>query len=100
VLADVRLDFPDAGVASAAVAATKAWRFVDEMTEIAATQEAAGLPPALADGLAEAYRALATSGWGTRRPDEVPPDLADPADLRPHRRPGDTSGETDRIPGQ
>jgi hypothetical protein len=100
VLADVRLDFPDAGVASAAVAATKAWRFVDEMTEIAATQEAAGLPSALAEGLAETYRALATSGWGTRRPDEVPPDLADPADLRPRRRSGDVSGKTNRIPGQ
>ncbi len=100
VLADVRLDFPDAGVASAATAATKAWRFVDEMTEIAATQEAAGLPPALAEGLAEAYRALATSGWGTRRTDEVPLDLADPTGLRPRPGSGGASGETDRTPGQ
>ena len=32
VLADLRLDFPDAAVAPAATAAAKAWRFVDEMT--------------------------------------------------------------------
>ena len=87
VLADVRLDFPDANVASAAVAATKAWRFADEMTEIAATQEAAGLTPELFEALAAVYRALATSDWGARRPEDVPGDLADPAGLR-SRRPG------------
>jgi hypothetical protein len=86
VLEDVRLDFPGVGVVPAAVAATKAWRFVDEMTEIAATQEAAGLTPALADGLAEVYRALATSAWGGRRPDEVPGDLDDPSGLWPGAR--------------
>ncbi|HWN26425.1 MAG TPA: DUF1932 domain-containing protein [Actinomycetospora sp.] len=86
VLADLRLDFPDAGVAPAATAATKAWRFVDEMTEIAATQEDAGLTPALFEALAEVYRALATSDWGGRRPEDVPGDLADPAGLRPHPR--------------
>lgn len=86
VLADLRLDFPDAGVAPAAAAATKAWRFVDEMTEIAATQEDAGLTPALFEALAEVYRALATSDWGGRRPEDVPGDLADPAGLRPRPR--------------
>ena len=83
VLEDVRLDFPDAGIAPAAVAATKAWRFVDEMTEIAATQQDAGLTPALAAGLAAVYRDLATSAWGARQPDEVPPDLDDVDGLRP-----------------
>jgi len=100
VLADLRLDFPDAGVASAATAATKAWRFSDEMTEIAATQEAAGLSPALAAGLVETYRFLATSEWGHRRPDEVPSDLDDPSGLRPRRTRREASDETDRIPGQ
>jgi 3-hydroxyisobutyrate dehydrogenase-like beta-hydroxyacid dehydrogenase len=83
VLADLRLDFPDAGVAPAATAATKAWRFVDEMTEIAATQEDAGLTPALFAALAEVYRALATSAWGGRRPEDVPGDGGDVDDLRP-----------------
>lgn len=83
VVADLRLSFPDAGVPTAAVAATKAWRFVDEMDEIAATQESAGLTPALGEGLAAVYRALATSAWGARRTDEVPADLTDPAGLRP-----------------
>src|SRR4051794_23816430 len=87
VLDDVRLDFPDAGVPAAAAAATKAWRFVDEMTEIAATQEAVGLTPALAEGLAEVYRGLATSAWGTRGPDEVPAALSDTSGVRP-RAPG------------
>ncbi|MDD7937233.1 DUF1932 domain-containing protein [Actinomycetospora lutea] len=83
VVDDLRLDFPDAGVPTAAVAATKAWRFVDEMTEIAATQAEAGLTPALGEALAAVYRALATSAWGGRRPDEVPADLTDPSGLRP-----------------
>ncbi|PVZ11965.1 NAD(P)-dependent oxidoreductase [Actinomycetospora cinnamomea] len=83
VLADLRIDFPDTGVASAASAATKAWRFVDEMTEIAATQADAGLTSALAEGLEAVYRALATSAWGGRRPEDVPADLDDPSDLRP-----------------
>ncbi|GLZ44267.1 6-phosphogluconate dehydrogenase [Actinomycetospora sp. NBRC 106375] len=83
VLEDVRLDFPDAGIVPAAVAATKAWRFVDEMTEIATTQAAAGLTPALADGLAAVYRDLATSAWGARQPGEVPAHLDDTTGLRP-----------------
>ncbi|MEJ2859857.1 NAD(P)-dependent oxidoreductase [Actinomycetospora flava] len=83
VVDDLRLSFPDAGVPTAAVAATKAWRFVDEMTEIAATQADAGMSPAPGEALAAVYRALATSEWGARQPDEVPADLTDPAGLRP-----------------
>jgi 3-hydroxyisobutyrate dehydrogenase-like beta-hydroxyacid dehydrogenase len=83
VLDDLRLDFPGAGVRPAAAAATKAWRFVDEMDEIARTQADAGLTPALFAAMAEVYRRLATSAWGAQRPEDVPPDLADPAGLRP-----------------
>ncbi len=40
-------------------ASAKAWRYVAEMEEIAATQGAAGLTPALFEALAEVYRDLA-----------------------------------------
>jgi 3-hydroxyisobutyrate dehydrogenase-like beta-hydroxyacid dehydrogenase len=83
VLADLRLDFPDDDVPHAAAAATKAWRFVDEMTEIAATQAAAGLTPDLFTAMATVYRRLATSEWGARRPEDVPAGLTSPAGLRP-----------------
>jgi 3-hydroxyisobutyrate dehydrogenase-like beta-hydroxyacid dehydrogenase len=43
---------PTAGVARSA---TKAWRFVDEMREVASTQEAAGLTPELFRVIAEIY---------------------------------------------
>jgi 3-hydroxyisobutyrate dehydrogenase-like beta-hydroxyacid dehydrogenase len=70
----------------AASAATKAWRFADEMREIAATQQAAGLTPALFDAYATVFTELATSAWGSRRPEDIPP-AAGPAavidDLRP-----------------
>ncbi|MBL7254041.1 NAD(P)-dependent oxidoreductase [Paractinoplanes lichenicola] len=39
--------------------ATKAHRFVDEMREVAATQEAAGLSPALFSAIAEVYAGIA-----------------------------------------
>jgi 3-hydroxyisobutyrate dehydrogenase-like beta-hydroxyacid dehydrogenase len=87
VLTDLRLDFPDAGVGPVAVAATKAWRFVDEMEQIAATQSAAGLTPQLFTAMAQVYRELATSSWGVRRPEDVSPASADLADLQPRRQP-------------
>jgi 3-hydroxyisobutyrate dehydrogenase-like beta-hydroxyacid dehydrogenase len=83
VLEDLRLDFPGAGVATAAVAATKAWRFADEMDEIATTQAAAGLTPDLFAAMATVYRRLATSAWGACDPRDVPADLASPEGLRP-----------------
>jgi 3-hydroxyisobutyrate dehydrogenase-like beta-hydroxyacid dehydrogenase len=83
VLADLRLDFPDDDVRHAAAAVTKAWRFVDEMDEIAATQAAAGLTPDLFAAMAAVYRRLATSEWGARRPEDVPAGLGSPAGLRP-----------------
>ncbi len=87
VLADLQLDFPHDDVRHAAAAATKAWRFVDEMTEIAATQAAAGLTPDLFAAMATVYLGLATSDWGARRPEDVPAGLTSPAGLRP--RPDD-----------
>ena len=49
---------------SVAVAASKAWRFVDEMHEIAATQRAVGLPGALFDAMAEVYARAARTPLG------------------------------------
>jgi 3-hydroxyisobutyrate dehydrogenase-like beta-hydroxyacid dehydrogenase len=84
VLADLQLDFPHDDVRHAAVAATKAWRFADEMDEIAAAQEGAGLTPDLFAAMAQVYRRLATSEWGTaRRPEDVPDGLTSPSGLRP-----------------
>jgi 3-hydroxyisobutyrate dehydrogenase-like beta-hydroxyacid dehydrogenase len=59
---------------SLARAAAKASRYADEMREIAATQAAAGLTPALFDGLAEVYADLARSQLA-----ELAPEDADPA---------------------
>jgi 3-hydroxyisobutyrate dehydrogenase-like beta-hydroxyacid dehydrogenase len=79
VLADLRangLDTSD-GVPSAAA---KAHRYVDEMREIAATQAAADLSPALFEAYADIYSEIATTGLaesdpehtnGTLAPDEV-----------------------------
>jgi 3-hydroxyisobutyrate dehydrogenase-like beta-hydroxyacid dehydrogenase len=83
VLADLRIDFPDDDVRHAAAAVTKAWRFADEMDEIAATQADAGLTPDLFAAMATVYRRLATSEWGARRPEDVPAGLSSPAGLRP-----------------
>ncbi|MCD2197710.1 DUF1932 domain-containing protein [Actinomycetospora endophytica] len=82
VLADLALDFPHDDVRHAAVAATKAWRFADEMDEIAATQAGAGLTPDLFAAMAEVYRRLATSSYGTSRPEDLPA-TPDVGNLRP-----------------
>jgi 3-hydroxyisobutyrate dehydrogenase-like beta-hydroxyacid dehydrogenase len=62
VLDEVVLDLELNGLAqTAGVArsATKAWRFVDEMREVAATQEAAGLTPDLFAAIAGIYAGVA-----------------------------------------
>jgi 3-hydroxyisobutyrate dehydrogenase-like beta-hydroxyacid dehydrogenase len=59
------------GPRSVALAASKAWRFVDEMREIARTQGAAGLPPELFEGVAAAYAAMSWPGG----PEDVPADV-------------------------
>ncbi|MEJ2869402.1 DUF1932 domain-containing protein [Actinomycetospora sp. OC33-EN08] len=84
VVEDLRLDFPAAGVRPAAVAATKAWRFVDEMTAIADTQAGAGLPRELFDAFARVYADLATSPYADHRPEDLP-DGPDVGNLRPRR---------------
>lgn len=85
VLADLQLDFPRDDVEQAAVAAAKGWRFADEMVEIAVTQSGAGLTPYLFGALAEVYRRLATSDWGSRRPEDVPGEPGSLEGLRPRR---------------
>lgn len=57
-----------------ALAARKAWRFVDEMREIARTQGDAGLPAALFDAMAESYADLARRA-PDRDPQGVPVDV-------------------------
>jgi 3-hydroxyisobutyrate dehydrogenase-like beta-hydroxyacid dehydrogenase len=58
-----------------AVAATKAHRYVGEMREISATQQAAGLPP-LFDAVAEVYERLAATPLAHDAPEDVPAELA------------------------
>jgi len=61
-----------------ASAATKASRYVAEMHEIAATQSAAGLTPALFEALGEIYAALAMTPAAKMAPEEI----ADEASLQ------------------
>jgi 3-hydroxyisobutyrate dehydrogenase-like beta-hydroxyacid dehydrogenase len=64
LLAEWRRSLPDLPARSGdgvTGSARKAWRFVGEMEEIAATFEAAGLPPGFHQAAAEIYRRLA--GW-------------------------------------
>ena len=78
VLADLRAGSPGL-VANVerrlASAASKSARYVGEMREIAATQAAAGLAPALFDAMAEVYLALATSEQAQSAPEDLPGDL-------------------------
>ena len=62
----------DSAARALAVSATKAERFVGEMREIAETQAAAGLTPALFEALAEVYASLAGSPLGQEAPEEIP----------------------------
>jgi hypothetical protein len=56
-----------------AVAASKGWRFVDEMNEIAQTQADAGLPAGLFEGVAAAYEWAARTQLGHADPEHVDP---------------------------
>jgi 3-hydroxyisobutyrate dehydrogenase-like beta-hydroxyacid dehydrogenase len=75
VVADLRIGAPEL-VANVerrlAFAATKSGRYVGEMREIAATQEAAGLTPALFEAVAEIYEAMAATPLARASPEEVP----------------------------
>ena len=77
VLSDLRSGSPElvASVARRlASAASKSGRYVGEMREIAATQEAAGLTPALFDGMADVFAALSASELARSVPEEIPTD--------------------------
>jgi 3-hydroxyisobutyrate dehydrogenase-like beta-hydroxyacid dehydrogenase len=56
-------------------AAAKSERFVGEMREIAAAQEAAGLTPALFEAMAEVYAELARTPLGQVAPEDASSDL-------------------------
>jgi len=72
VLADLaRTMAPQDAATSVAVAATKADRYVPEMLQIAATQAAAGLTPALFEGFAAAYAAIARGELAAGDPETV-----------------------------
>jgi 3-hydroxyisobutyrate dehydrogenase-like beta-hydroxyacid dehydrogenase len=75
VVADLRIGAPEL-VANVerrlAFAATKSGRYVGEMREIAATQEAAGLTPALFEAVGEIYEAMAATPLARASPEEVP----------------------------
>jgi 3-hydroxyisobutyrate dehydrogenase-like beta-hydroxyacid dehydrogenase len=57
-------------------AAAKSGRYVGEMREIAATQSAAGLTPALFEAMAEVYEALARTALARTSPEDVASDVA------------------------
>jgi 3-hydroxyisobutyrate dehydrogenase-like beta-hydroxyacid dehydrogenase len=85
VVADLRAGSPQL-VANVerrmAVAASKSDRYVGEMREIAATQEVAGLTPALFEAVAEIYEEMAATPLAQASPEEVPrePQLAEVLD--------------------
>lgn len=76
-----------------AVATTKAWRFVDEMREIASTQAGAGLVADLFEGVAAAYDRAAGTALGARSPEDVDRGLTvdEAVDLLRAARPVDRS---------
>lgn len=74
VLEQVLADLARNGLADSAgvvSAATKAHRFVDEMREIAVTQEAAGLTPALFEALAVVYADIAGTELAAGAPESA-----------------------------
>lgn len=74
-----------------AVASSKAWRFVDEMHEIAAAQHEVGLPIALFEGVAAAYLQASRSALGQSQPEDLPADVDAAAVVRALRN---VSGST------
>jgi 3-hydroxyisobutyrate dehydrogenase-like beta-hydroxyacid dehydrogenase len=68
-------DLADGAGRSIARSATKSPRYVDEMHEIAATQAAAGLTPALFEAMAEVYSALARRPLAQESPESIGADV-------------------------
>jgi 3-hydroxyisobutyrate dehydrogenase-like beta-hydroxyacid dehydrogenase len=89
VLSDLRAGSPEL-VANIerrlASAAAKSGRYVAEMREIAATQDAAGLTPALFDAMADVFAALSESELARSAPEEIPQDVRLDAVLHGLRR--------------
>jgi 3-hydroxyisobutyrate dehydrogenase-like beta-hydroxyacid dehydrogenase len=76
VLADLG-DLADNAGRRIARSAAKSGRFVGEMHEIAAAQEAAGLTPALFEAIAEVYAQIARSPLGQVAPEEAGANLGE-----------------------
>jgi 3-hydroxyisobutyrate dehydrogenase-like beta-hydroxyacid dehydrogenase len=79
VLADLHVGSPElvANVARrVASATTKSGRYVGEMREIARTQSAAGLTPALYDAMAEVFEAMSASVLGQSAPEDIPQEMS------------------------
>ena len=68
-------ELTDEAGSSIARATTKAERYVPEMREIAATQDAAGLPRELFDGFAAAYEALSKRALAQTAAEDIPAGL-------------------------
>jgi len=78
VVADLRIGAPELGSRverRLATAASKSGRCVAEMHEIAASQSAAGLTPALFEAMTEVYSALAKTSLAGAKPEDVAADL-------------------------
>jgi 3-hydroxyisobutyrate dehydrogenase-like beta-hydroxyacid dehydrogenase len=89
VLDEVLADLATEGYSPArqiASAASKAWRYVPEMHEIAATQGAAGLPSELFEAVALVYELLARTALARQRPESVDAAVT-PADVVAGLRP-------------
>jgi len=74
VLADLRSSAPELVSRverRLATAASKSDRYVAEMREIASSQSAAGLTPALFEAMAEVYSTLAKTSLGQAKPEDV-----------------------------
>jgi 3-hydroxyisobutyrate dehydrogenase-like beta-hydroxyacid dehydrogenase len=79
VLADLRASLPwllDGAERRLAGNAAKSGRYVGEMREIAATQAAAGLTPALFEAMAEVYAAMSGTELAGLSPEDVPGGLS------------------------
>ena len=80
VLEHVLSDLGDAAAGAGrrvARAASKSGRYVGEMREISAAQEAAGLEPALFEAMAQVYAAIAATPLAGAAPEDAGSDLAE-----------------------
>jgi 3-hydroxyisobutyrate dehydrogenase-like beta-hydroxyacid dehydrogenase len=93
VLADLRRELPelmDGAERWLAGSAAKSARYVGEMREIAATQDAAGLPPAVFEAIAGAYQRISATAAAAATPEQA---------ARVERLEDVLEGMADRPPG-